>query len=345
MDALALLTRYRQVEPADPSVVDAAAQAVFAAPEVVDEVARRRSQRSRRSLVAVSGAAAAALALGGIALAVGNGSTPTPSAHVATGGGTTPTGGRHVLAHLASAVLASPAPAGDATLVIRTQQVTGAPVLGADLFTDSGEYFYAPTQTGLPAQVAAGDDQGDGEFGREVAAAEQAATGDLASAAVAMEIAPAPTVSAPAPGSALADNWLWENSLDALVAGAGNPTVRAGVMELVSTLPEVTVVGTTANGVAALRISATFATTVTCTHAKAAAGTGGAVKACAAPGGGGGYKEELTINAATGVPISFAGGASGTTPQTAVTYQVSRVTVAQVAAGHIAPAPAPETAG
>jgi hypothetical protein len=42
---------------------------------------------------------------------------------------------------------------------------------------------------------------------------------------------------------------------------------------------------------------------------------------------GAGYREQLTINATTGVPIQFVGGPPNGTPATTVNYKVSRVTM------------------
>ena len=204
-------------------------------------------------------------------------------------------------------------------------------ILGADLYTDSGKYYFAPTEAGLPAQVAEGNDQGDGIFAREIAAAA-AATGNLTSAAEEMETAPSPSVTAPSPGSMLADNWLWENSLDALIAESGNPTVRAGVMQLISLIPEVTVTNTTANGEPAVQLTGTFPNPSKCAT-------------CARPVGGG-VQEQLTIDATTGIPISFSGGAVGQPPTgNPLTYQVSRVTLSQVAQGRFVAEPTTSTAG
>jgi hypothetical protein len=330
-DSLELLARYGHVDPADESVIGAAAMAVRDAP-APQRASRRRSVRPRRTLVgAASVAAAAALSVTGLSLATGPVKTPGPVSHAAEIPSTTVQrprhpGGETVLARLASTVLASPAPAGNATLVIRSAVTNGgALILGADLYTDSGKYYYARTESGLPAQVAAGNDQGDGIFAREIAAATDAATGNLTSAAEEMETAPDPSVTAPSPGSMLADNWLWENSLDALVAGSGNPTVRAGVMRLISLLPEVKVTDTTANGEPAVQITGTFPNPSKCPK-------------CGPPVGGG-VQEQLTIDATTGIPISFAGGAVGQPPAGQLTYQVSRVTLAQVAQGHFVAEP------
>jgi hypothetical protein len=336
-DSLELLARYGHVDPADESVIGAAAMGVLDAPDL-HCAARRRSARARRTLVSVASvAAAAALAVTGFSLATGTAKTPGPAAHTAASPAPTVqhgghTGGGTILARLATAVLASPAPAGNATLVIRSAVADGgATVVGADLYTDSGQYYFAPTEAGLPAQVAEGNDQGDGIFAREIAAATDAATGNLTSAAEEMETAPDPSVTAPTPGSLLADNWLWENSLDALIAGSGNPTVRAGVMQLISLMPEVAVTDTTANGEPAVQITATFPNPSKCPTCGQPVGTG--------------VQEQLTIDATTGIPLSFSGGTAGQQPTGQLTYQVSRVTLSQVAQGRFVAKPTRSTAG
>ena len=72
--------------------------------------------------------------------------------------------------------------------------------------------------------------------------------------------------------------------------GPAQPQVRAGVLRLLSTLPEVTVRSADINGEATLTLTAT------------------------APALPADYQETLTINGTTGVPIGFAGGAPGTGP-------------------------------
>jgi hypothetical protein len=107
----------------------------------------------------------------------------------------------------------------------------------------------------------------------------------------------------------ITDNYLWENSLDALTAGAGNPQVRVGVLRLLSTLPEVTVTNTTTDGQPTLTLAA------------------------GSPAFPDNYQEALTINARTGVPVAFAGGTPGQKPNVTIAYQVFRVTLAAIAAG------------
>jgi hypothetical protein len=46
-----------------------------------------------------------------------------------------------------------------------------------------------------------------------------------------------------------------------------------------------------------------------------------------------GITEQLPINATTGIPVSFSGGAAGQTRRGTIAYQVSRVTTSDIAAG------------
>jgi hypothetical protein len=225
------------------------------------------------------------------------------------------------LMRLASYILAGGKPSGDATLVIRNQSYPSQPAIsGADLYADNGEYFFAHSASGLPEQVKSDHNLGDGLFAREVAAAVYAGHGDLATARERMAEAadpghaPAPpwTVKkGPAAGSTVSpeDNYIWTNSQDALIAGSGNPQVRAGVLRILSTLPEVTVTSTTTGGQPTLTLRA------------------------GAPAMPGDYQETLVIGAKTGIPVTFTGGVPGHTPDVTVTYQVTRVTLAAIAAG------------
>jgi hypothetical protein len=151
-----------------------------------------------------------------------SGTRPGPTARPASaaGGGQQSAGPPGTLTQLASYILAGGKPAGDATLVIREQSYPGrAAIGGADLYTDSGEYFFAPSVSGLPAQIASDHNQGDGLFAREIAAAVYADHGDLAVARKRM-------------------------------------AVRAGVLRILSTLRDVTVTNTTTNSQPTLTLRA-----------------------------------------------------------------------------------------
>jgi hypothetical protein len=312
------------------------------------DVARGRralSQRRRRRLAGVAGTAA----VGAAAVVLAATSAPWSAAPAAAGAkaGTAQAGGarpasngtstgstdaQQPLGKLASYRPAEPAAAGDATLVERE---TGAPGHASinvwDLYADNGEYFFSRTEAGLPAQVQENNNQGDGIFGREVAAATSAAAGNLDAAVLKMAWAPDTT---PVPawlsaqlknisaGGLQIDNYVWENSEDALIAGSGNPQVRAGVLRLVSALPGITVTHGSADGQPTLTLTAGAAemgySGINTTNPKLPAGPA--------------YQEAITINADTGIPLQIAGGPVGQTAVT-VSYVVTRVNLADIAAG------------
>jgi hypothetical protein len=100
---------------------------------------------------------------------------------------------------------------------------------------------------------------------------------------------------------------IWSNSLDALIAGSGNPEVRAGVLRLLSTIPTVTVEHTVTDGRPTLQLTSRVFPD--------------------------GYQEQLVIDAETGSPIRLIGGDIGQPPAVVVGYSVSRVTLADIANG------------
>jgi hypothetical protein len=271
-------------------------------------IEREARQAQRRARLTQSGigvgavAVAAAVAVGATNLTGGvPGSThaSSPTSSIAVNGS---------LVSLAADVAEQPAPTvGDATLVDRAEAANPG-YGGWDLYTDDGHYYYAYDRADLPAQVKDGDDQGDGGFGREVAAALYAVDGDLAAARLRMSEAPMDPGKQIAPTPQTFDNRVWDFGMDALIAGSSNPKVRAGVLRLYSTLPEVTVTHTVVDGQQALTLTA------------------------AAPALPAGYTETLNINAATGVPLTFEGMQNNKSDVT-VTYTSTRVTVADVEAG------------
>ena len=119
------------------------------------------------------------------------------------------------------------------------------------------------------------------------------------------------------------DNYVWENCEDALIVGSGNPQVRAGVLRLVSALPGITVTHGTVNGQPTLTLTAGAAELgyagINTTNPKAAAGPA--------------YQEAITINADTGIPEEIVGGPAGGQAAVTVSYVVTRVSQADIAAG------------
>jgi hypothetical protein len=232
---------------------------------------------------------------------------------------------------------------GNASLAI-VSQVIGGKLMQVyyGLYTDGGALYSGDDKRTLVSAVNDHANQADSVDTREVAAARYAATGNLATARELMvnatpnwyalgqgaaarnaawqkgeaqraQIMKEKGIKTPIKeptGKALQadiDDSVWDNSIDSLTWGAANPEIRAGVLRLLSTLPEVTVAKSTTGGQPTLTLTA-----------------GPALLA--------GGKQVLTINAKTGMPISSV----VTLPQVATsveTYQVSRVTLAGVKSG------------
>ena len=311
--------------------------------QVMARVAGQRptNPRRRRRVFAGTGVfATAAAAVTMVAVSLGSVGPAVPVA------------GAAVLNHLAAHIKAhavTPLP-GDATLVLRTQSYpNGTSNSEADLYADNGEYFSTPTESGLPAAITENANDSNGFTAREIKAALDAVNGNLSTAVQEMALAPydngvkpastgvdvnalkqkidAQTnltaaqkaallqkiideANSPSGQQASTDNYVWMDSMDTLIEGAGNPDVRIGVLRILSTLSEVEVTNTTTNGQPTITLTAS------------------------APALPANYQEAITINASTGVPVLFAGGTPGQTPSVIVTYQVSRVTLANIAAGN-----------
>ena len=303
----------------------AASQPFEPDPDAIERRGRRYLRRRTALTWAGLGAGLAAVVALGVTVAIQpSGTSGHPQASTgsrASTGSPASAGSPSTLTQLARYILAGDKPPGDATLVIRSTSYPSKPAISVDdLYTDSGEYFFAQSARGLPEQVRSDHNLGDGLFAREVAAAVYAAHSDLATARERMAEAadpghaPAPpskVKKGPAAGSTVSpeDNYIWGNSQDALIAGSGNPQVRAGVLRILSTLREVTVTSTTTDGQPTLTLRAS------------------------APAMPGNYQETLVIGAKTGIPVTFSGGVPGQVPSVTVTYQVTRVTLADIAAG------------
>jgi hypothetical protein len=306
----------------------------------IEQCARqaRRRDRIARGGIGAGVIAVAAVAAVGVASAVPSAPAGTARAsgvHPAnTGASTSPAGSADAqppLVKLAAYLAAAPRPAGDATLVERETAASGQASINVwDLYTDDGRYFFSQTEAGLPAQVKEDNNQGDGQFGREIAAATYAAHGDLDTAALKMAWPYATRVPAwlsaqvknMSAGGMQIDNYIWENCEDALVAGSGNPQVRAGVLRLVSALPGITVTHGTVDGQPSLTLTA----------GAAELGHVGTDKADPKADTGPADQEAITINADTGIPLEIASGPAGKIAGT-VTYVVTRVNLSGIAAG------------
>jgi hypothetical protein len=209
---------------------------------------------------------------------------------------------------------------------------------GAELFTDAGKYYVAsldpPSDNSytprsdeyyqahpvvlLRAEMAAHVTTSNGQFAKEQAAAIKAAEGNLSVArrqmaeALRQVVTCGTCVLSTKPGSfglVPVDAWIWENSEQALEKGAGDPEVRAGVLRLIATLPDVTVTHTTTDGRA----------TLTLRVGRPEAGMTG--------------YQSLVIDARTGTPVKWSAGPGTHPPEATVTYHVRRVTVSAFAAG------------
>jgi len=325
----------------------------------VSAIEQRARRSRRRDLITRGGIGAGLVAAAAVAVGVASAVPSAPARPAQAGGGSRPVtrasaphpavrasvahpakagrssasaDGAQTLVQLAAVLDAKSSPSGDATLIERETAYPGQASINVwDLYADNGEYFFSQTRAGLPAQVSENNNQGQGVFAREIAAATYAATGNLDTAALKMAWA-ADTTPPPAwiraqvkdisAGGLQIDNYVWENSEDSLVAGAGNPQVRAGVLRLVSILPDITVTHGTVDG----------QPTLTITAGAGEVGTVGTGSANPKAGGGAPYQEAITVNADTGIPLQIVGGTAGSADVT-VSYVVTRVSLADVAAG------------
>ncbi|GAA1266561.1 hypothetical protein Psi02_08180 [Planotetraspora silvatica] len=339
----ARMTLRSAMTEAEPAQVHEMAPVPGAAP-----MRRKSSSRTRNHRLGFLGKVGIGAGIGALAAAAAivivAPSTPQPGAPVgSTSQGPT---GNIKLVSLATDIKASDGSlSGDASLVVNAQTVNGrSPYVTYSLYTDSGEYYVTDTQSALPAAIAGHDNLAEDVNAREVAAARFAATGDLDAARKQMVnatpnpfglgLSPAEQkaawdkalaeearilkqkgVTTPPKrptGKALQDlinNRVWIFSVDALSRGAANPKIRAGVLRLISTIPDVTVKDSTTGGQPTLTLTA-----------------GPALF-------GGSDVQVLTIDAKTGMPIRSEVGALGKKPSSVTTYKASRVTVADVKAG------------
>ncbi|KOV78106.1 hypothetical protein ADL03_41310 [Nocardia sp. NRRL S-836] len=257
------------------------------------------------------------------------------------------------LVKLASDVRAAAALPGDSSLVIGTKPAPdSSPYVFYTVYTDRGQIFKGDSAQNLAASAGKNDDQAQPYDAKVMAAARQAASGDVEKARIAMitvsgnafgvGLSPAEAdrawaaaeekkaevfrrlgkeVPAPRPRPTgeelenLIGNHLWSNTTYALFVGAANAEVRAGVLKLLATMPDVTIGEADLEGRPVLTLTA----------------------AAAILGGGG--SQVLTIDAGNGLPIRSevvpaAGSPDPSTPSV-VQYRSSRVHLADVVAGKI----------
>jgi hypothetical protein len=304
------------------------------APDLDQIESRGRKLRHRRQAwrVTVGGGLTAVAAVAAVAVATGGSGVQAPAPNLAGPKPATAAGTAEgaPLVQLVGYLSTADAPAGDATLVLRDQVFKdGAKTQKVDvwdLFADNGDCYFAKTRGALPAQVRRNHLEPDSAARKKiVAAAQYAAKGDLNEARKRMALAYStadpivkPTLEAPGvtpplsaeakkklsytgqkTGGNFTDNWVWNNSLEALRYGAGSPVVRAGVLRLLGQMPEIKVKKGTLGAQPVLTLTAGAPATL--------------------------YPETLTINADNGLPIKYAAGAG------VINYTVTRVTIADVA--------------
>jgi hypothetical protein len=257
---------------------------------------------------------------------------------------TTSAAGNPLLTKLAADITATKATLpGNATLEIRNRLANSARVQtnGIDLYTDGGAYFWGNDASELSETVAEKEPADGGEFKQAITAALIAAKGDVAAARAKMAVANYPGGVAPAASSQptkaeiekieavdkaegkpytppkpltaeqkkeQTDNFIWMNSTGALTAAPENAQVRAGVLKILATMPNVEVTHTSTVGQATLTLTDSW------------------------PELDPGYLESWVINASDGFPVAQSGHGGGSPSQTTY-YHVTRVTLAQVAAG------------
>lgn len=329
VDEMDLLSSLKAAEPVRPSAFDEAravlraAMAIEGVPEA-KTAPRRRARWGRRRTAGIS---VAALGAAAAAVALVITSAPAPGHNPAAGGKApakpTPAAANPVLAKLAADITARPVRLpGNATLEIRNQSPTSDKPgsNGIDLYTDNGTYYWAISRSDLRQEIAS--HQAEGEFKRAIAAALIAANGDIASARAKMAVAsfipgvkvrqiiyghPKPLT--PEQRREHADNLIWMNSLYAMTAVPGNARVRAGVLAIMATMPNVKVTHTTTAGQLTLTVADSWPRLATR-----------------------GFVESLVINASTGLPVALFNRDPGQ-PFNATYYHTSRVKLANIEAG------------
>ena len=303
-------------------------------------IERRAKKRHRRNTMLKAGGGAgvvAAVAAAAVAIASGPQSTAPTVARASTPASP--------LMTLAADITAAPAVSGDSTVLITHKTIGGRSMDTVyELFTDGGAHYPGDSKATLRSAVVQGANDGGTMYTAVTKAAVYASSGNLTSArtmmvnatsncwglglsaaaqqalwtkctsssAIQQKLKANGVKSLPRPTGAKLrndiDNAIWTNSSAALLAGASRPQVRAGVLRLLSTIPDVTVTKTTTNGQATLTIA------------------GGAALFGGAP-------ETLVVNATTGLPVKEIEAASGKVPAAAQTFTVERTTLSAVKAG------------
>lgn len=348
MDEMDLMKNLRDVPSPGPEAYDRARTALRTAMEEQPVAAVVRPKRWfswPKVGVAAVGAAAVAAAV----VATSGGSVPAGPSDAAPRAAEVPPAVEAPLVKLASAVKAAGTQPGDASLIVNTKfGLDGKPDLNYTLYTDKGQQFTGDSAKTLVDAVAKGDAQPATPYdGKVMAAARLAANGDVDQARTAMitaggnalgvGLSPAEAekawadaqaetaemfrkigkpVPAPRPRPTgkdlenLINNHLWSNTEHALFANAADAEVRAGVLKLYATIPDMIVGMTAVDGQAALTLTAPPAIL-------------------------GGSADVLIINADNGLPIREEITSAEPSQHWVVNYKSSRVTLADVAAGKI----------
>lgn len=354
MDEMDLMKKLSDVPSPSPEAYDRARTALQTAmvepAEPVDTVVRPKRWFSwPRAGVATVGVAAVAAA---VVMATTGGNVPTGPATQAAPQVAQPVV-ESPLVKLASEVKAAATVQGDSSLVIGTKMPADRPhYTFYSVYTDNGQIFTGDSVKTVAASASKNDDQATPYHAKVMAAAREAANGDVEKARIAMITAahnvtglglspaeadkawadaqakiaedfrkigkPAPPARPRPEGKELENfrnNHLWSNATSALFLGAANADIRAGVLKLIATIKDTKVGETEIDGQRALTIS-----------------TGPEIQ-------GGDASVVLTINADNGLPIleeiSPAPNSPNPSKPAKVTYKSSRVTLADVVAGKI----------
>ncbi len=342
MDEMDLMKNLRDVPSPGPEAYDRARTALRTAmgePEATVVRPKRWFSWPKVGVAAVGAAAVAAA----VVLGTSGGSVPAVPPAAA------PQAVEAPLVKLASAVTAAGTQPGDASLIVNTKfGLDGKPDLNYTLYTDKGQQFTGDSAKTLVAAVAEGRGEPATPYdGKVMAAARLAAKGDVEKARIAMitasnnalgvGLSPAEAdkawadaqaetaemfrkvgkpVPAPKPRPTgkelenLINNHLWSNAEHALFANAADAEVRAGVLKLYATIPDMIVGKTDVDGQAALTLTAPPAIL-------------------------GGGADVLIINADNGLPIREEITSAESAKRYVVNYKAARVTLADVAAGKI----------
>lgn len=348
MDEMDLMKNLRDVPSPGPEAYDRARTALQTAMgEPVATVVRPKRWFSWPKVgVAAVGAAAVAAA---VVMGTSGGSVPAGPSGAAPQAIEAPQAVEAPLVKLASAVQAAGTQPGDASLIINTKfGLDDKPDLYYTLYTDKGQQFTGDSAKTLVDAVVKGNAEPATPYdGKVMAAARLAANGDVDKARIAMitasnnalgvGLSPAEAdkawaaaqaetaemfrkigkpVPAPKPRPTgkdlenLINNHLWSNAQHALFANAADAEVRAGVLKLYATIPDMIVGKTDVDGQAALTLTAPPAIL-------------------------GGSADVLTINADNGLPIREEVTSAESSKRYVVNYKSFRVTLADVAAGKI----------